>query len=201
MTREQLKSFYEEHKKAIWIGTAALAVASGYLLYRKYVSGVKPIPVQLKRNINKGLAGKCHPITGVPFVEKDIICENRIIQNFVGPEFEGVKVDIGLTVSEAWEQLGGTDSKFYKGTMRLALAKLREKLIKDPTLASQYGLSGEEVKDILKGCMPSGKTFHHCPETGKRGTLILQFVDKMVHNLTAHTGGSKTLNPNSFVYL
>ncbi|WP_288529384.1 HNH endonuclease [uncultured Bacteroides sp.] len=201
MKREQLKSFYEKHKKVIWIGATVCAVGIGYLLYRKYASDVKLIPVQLKRNINKRLAGKCHPITGVPFVEKDIICENRIILKFVGPEFEGQKFDLGLTKVEAWEKLGGTEIKFYRGTMKLALAILREKLIKDPTLASQYGFSDEVVKDILKGCMPSGKTFHHCPETGKGGTLILQFVDKMVHNLTAHTGGSKTLNPNGFMYL
>lgn len=153
---------------------------------------------RLKRIVNKRLAGKCHPKTGVPFVKKDIYCGWGILEDFVGPEFEGVKVDIGLTLEQAYKKLGGTDKKFYNGTMDLGVICLKEQ-IENNTLSNndyQY-LSQEDIDMIKSGKLPECKTMHHCPETTKKGTIVMQLVDRDIHHETRHTGGSSTLNVNN----
>lgn len=148
---------------------------------------------RLKRNVNKRLAGKCHPKTGVLFVKKDIYCGWGILEDFVGPEFEGVKVDIGLTLEQAYKKLGGTDRKFYNGTMSLGIMCIKEQ-IENNTLSDNLYLSQEDIDMIKKGKLPQCKTMHHCPETTKEGTIVMQLVDRDIHHKTRHTGGSATLN-------
>lgn len=151
----------------------------------------------LKRTINKKLEGKSHPKTGVRFTKKDIFCGWGILVDFVGPEFNGVKVDIGLTLEQAYKELGGTDDKFYKGTMNLAIKCLKEKIENKTLPHSDYQyLSKADIEAIKKGELPKNKTMHHCPETTENCTIIIQLVDKEKHSKTRHTGGSLTLNIN-----
>jgi len=148
---------------------------------------------RLMRNVNKRLAGKCHPKTGVLFVKKDIYCGWGILEGFVGPEFDGVKVDIRLTLEQAYKKLGGTDKKFYNGTMSLGIMCIKEQIINNTLSNNQY-LSQEDIDMIKRGKLPQGKTMHHCPETTEEGTIVMQLVDRDIHHKTRHTGGSTTLN-------
>ncbi|MHB1042661.1 MAG: DUF7948 domain-containing protein [Eubacteriales bacterium] len=116
---------------------------------------------RLKRIRNLCLAGKPHPITGVPFDEEGF------------PIYES-KFDIKL------------DPSLYRASDPIQFkeaTKILNEVIKiDPTLKALF--TEEQLEQIASGLNPRGFTWHHHQELGR-----LQLVDSEIHSLTGHTGG------------
>lgn len=130
--------------------------------------GVKRIPCR-----NEGLAGQEHPVTGVPFNEKEVVNDKgeKVIGVFA--EFESV-VDVQLP-----EDLhNATDKEQFKECNK----QLKEKVENDPELRDKF--TDEQLEQIENGDTPDGYTWHHSEDTGK-----MQLVDTETHAKTGHTGG------------
>lgn len=137
--------------------------------YGKYET--KPLPNDFTC-INKDLAGKTHPQTGVPFEERTVTLggkESKVVVPKFESEFEATLTDDMLKSSDA-TQFGECN------------AQLKETLDKNPELKNQF--DAEQLAQIEKGKTPDGYTWHHDAETGK-----LQLVDEQIHSDTRHTGG------------
>jgi hypothetical protein len=128
------------------------------------------------RCYNEHLAGKEHPITGVPF-------EKRIV------EIDGVKKEVVAAVFESKfdAQLGETELKMSdKEQFKIAIQQLREAIQKDEELKNSF--DSIQLEQINDGETPDGYTWHHDTEVGK-----LQLVDTSIHQKTAHGPGGRTL--------
>lgn len=110
---------------------------------------------------NMSLAGKTHPISGVPFDANGF------------PVFKSY-IDIELPPSLHMT----TDKEQFA----YATKKLFEAVQKDDRFASKF--SEKQLEQIKNGIKPSGYTWHHHQDAGK-----LQLVDTNIHQSTGHTGG------------
>ena len=139
--------------------------------YGKYET--KPLPDNFRDTcINKDLAGKTHPETGVPFEERTVTLGGKE-SKVVVPKFES-NFDAQLPD----DMLRVTDDKQF----RECNEQLKEALSKNPELKSKF--SDKQLTQIKDGVTPDGFTWHHDAETGR-----LQLVDTVIHNKTNHTGG------------
>lgn len=128
------------------------------------------------KTINDNLAGKTHPETGVPFVEK-------VVSFIRGDIFEKVKGVFPQFESVFDAQL---PENMYQSPDRIQIKEcnrqLKDSVETDPKLRSRF--SKDQLDDIKEGLTPDGYTWHHNEEAGK-----MQLVDSNTHSLTRHTGG------------
>ena len=121
---------------------------------------------------NEELAGKKHPVTGVPFEKRTIIVDGEE-REVVVPVFDSV-FDAQLPE----DKLKATDREQIKECNK----QLKEAVDKDPELRAKF--TDEQLEQIANGDTPDGYTWHHDAETGK-----MQLVDSETHAKTGHTGG------------
>jgi hypothetical protein len=110
---------------------------------------------------NARLAGKTHPVTGVPFDENGF------------PIFE---VKFNAKLNSALHT--ATDRAQFKE----ATQQLNASIKKNPEISKQF--SEEQLKDISKGRTPDGFIWHHHQDKG-----VMQLVVEKIHFETGHTGG------------
>ncbi|MER2107074.1 MAG: HNH endonuclease [Solibacillus sp.] len=134
---------------------------------------LKETPVTEVQTIRMDLAGKQHPETGVPYVEKTIDLGNAEIYKGVFPEFES-SFEVTLEESQYLE----SDGRQF----RHANNELNSSIIENPDLAKQF--MPDQLEQIARGRTPDGYVWHHSETPG-----VLQLVDKEIHELTRHTGG------------
>lgn len=207
----KIKEKIKKNKKTIFIISFILmlvGVIIGILLCLKKNVNIsqtvdsEPTPktpdYKLKRNINKKMKGKTNNV-GVPYTEKDIHSNGRNIKDYVGPDFEGPTVSLGETVDEAYARHGNNQDKFYHGTMKDGIEKLKQEINADPSIATKYNLSQTDINSINNNETPAGKVMHHRPETDENNYILMQLVDEDQHRNSGHTGGSCTWNPNKSV--
>ena len=134
------------------------------------------IAIEKIRCFNEHLAGKEHPITGVPF-------EKRIV------EIDGVKKEVVAAVFESKfdAQLSESELKISdKEQFRIATGQLKDAIEKDDKLKNSF--DGIQLEQINDGETPDGYTWHHDTEIGK-----IQLVDTSIHQKTAHGPGGRAL--------
>lgn len=132
----------------------------------KVIKGKKNVQVTLKNSKawkvikNEHLAGKRHPVTGVPFDKNGF------------PRFSGPRFNLELRY---WKSANSTQWNSIKGTVK-------NKLVTDVMFRKQFSKS--EIDQINAGKLPSTFRLHHHQEAG-----FLQIIHKDLHEGTGHTGG------------
>ena len=132
-------------------------------------AGAPPIVIKCR---NKKLEGKNHPVTGVPFVQKQV-------------EKDGTPVIVVVPVFDSYfdaqlpkEMLEMRDRRQFKECNR----QLKQAILAVPEIRELFN---EEQLAQIKNCQtPDGFTWHHDAETGK-----MQLVNDTEHEATGHTGG------------
>lgn len=121
---------------------------------------------------NEGLAGDCHPITGVPFERKLIEINGEKVEG-VFPQFESQHtVDLPENLYQATN----------KEQFDYANQELKETVEKTPELAERF--DADQLEQIRNGDRPDGYVWHHAENPGE-----LQLIDRETHDKTGHTGG------------
>lgn len=121
---------------------------------------------------NEDLAGKEHPITGVPFVRRIVEVGEKLYEVVV-PKF---KSEFTAQLSEdKWQ---ATDREQFSECNK----QLKDGLAKDPELRNKF--TDDQLEQIENGDTPDGYTWHHDADVGK-----MQLVDTETHQKTGHTGG------------
>lgn len=121
---------------------------------------------------NEELAGKKHPVTGVPFEKRTIVVYGEE-KEVVVPVF-----DSAFDAQLPEDKLKATDREQFKECNK----QLKEAVDNDPELRAKF--TDEQLEQIANGDTPDGYTWHHDAETGK-----MQLVDTEIHSRTGHTGG------------
>jgi hypothetical protein len=121
---------------------------------------------------NGELAGKTHPLTGVPFEKKTVQLENKQIEG-VFPKFEST-FDANLKP----ENYKKSDLQQFKE----ANQQLKDKVEENPEFRAQF--NDDQYLEIMDNEIPEDYTWHHSEEPGK-----LELVDSLEHAWTGHTGG------------
>lgn len=121
---------------------------------------------------NEELAGKEHPVTGVPFEKRTVIIDGEE-KEVVVPVFDSV-FDAQLPE----DKIKATDREQFKECNK----QLKEAV--DNDLEPRAKFTDEQLEQIANGDTPDGYTWHHDAETGK-----MQLVDSEIHAKTGHTGG------------
>lgn len=122
---------------------------------------------------NESLAGREHPVTGVPYVEK-------VVENADGEKIKVVVPEFDSTFNAQLPEnlYQATDSKQFSECN----AQLKKAIKKDPQLKDKF--TSEQLEQIENNDTPDGYTWHHHEEKGK-----MELVDSSIHNKTGHTGG------------
>ncbi len=123
--------------------------------------------------INEEYAGREHPETKVPYVEK-IVDINGVKIQVVVPEFKSV-VDVKLPAE--LEKAPEADQFKYLNNC------LKDLIKANPELRTQF--TETQIAMIERGIKPKGFTWHHNEESGK-----MQLMKTDVHEGTRHTGGN-----------
>ena len=122
---------------------------------------------------NAQLAGKAHPLTGVPFVERTLVDANGKFIKGVFPvfdsKFEALLPDEFFRLSDA--------RQFAESTKQLGGA------IKANNQLSR-AFTKEQLQQIMDGLTPDGFIWHHNEIAGR-----MQLVNFETHIKTGHTGG------------
>ena len=128
----------------------------------------------LIETINQRLLGTVHEKTGVKFVLSKIeLSDGRKLKG-VFPCFDSV-VDIELP-----KELYKAD---FSKQQKECLEQLQKKL-KNPFSKLREKFTEDQIEDIMNGVLPEGFTWHHNEQEG-----LMQLVDTLIHDQTAHTGG------------
>lgn len=128
----------------------------------------------LTETINQKLLGKFHEKTGVKFKLSNVkLSDGRKIKG-VFPVFDS------FTDVELPEDLYKATSDKQK---EFCLEQLQKK-IKYPWSSLRKKFTAEQLDDIADGIQPEGLTWHHNEREG-----LMQLVDTLTHDQTAHTGG------------
>lgn len=122
---------------------------------------------------NHSLKDDVHPVTGVPFKEKEIVKLNGEKVIGVFPKFES-QFDIQLPEYLYTE----TDKKQFAECNN----KLKDSIKDNPILRDKFDT--EQIEQIGNGETPDGYVWHHNEEEGK-----MQLVDFETHLRTGHIGG------------
>lgn len=121
---------------------------------------------------NEHLEGGEHPVTGVPFVRREVEVDGQH-REVVVPKFES---SYDAQLPEA----------MYKASDRVQFqecnAQLKEEMEANPGLKEQF--DEEQLEQIENGDTPDGYTWHHDADAGK-----MQLVETEIHQKTGHTGG------------
>lgn len=121
---------------------------------------------------NEDLAGKEHPVTGVPFEKRIVVMDGKKLEVVV-PKFDS-EFDAKLPNDLIKE----TD----KAQFAECNSQLKDAVAKDPELREKF--TAEQLEQIENGDTPDGYVWHHDAEVGK-----MQLVDAETHAKTGHTGG------------
>ena len=121
---------------------------------------------------NEKLAGSTHPVTGVPFVSKQIFLGGTL-RNVVVPEFASV-FDAQLPE----DMYKRRDEKQFKECN----LQLWEEITRNENLRTLF--NEVQLDAIRRSITPAGYSWHHAAEEGR-----MQLVNKMIHNATGHTCG------------
>lgn len=128
----------------------------------------------LTETINQKLLGKFHEKSGVKFKLSNVkLSDGRKIKG-VFPVFDS------FTDVELPEDLYKATSDKQK---EFCLEQLQKK-IKYPWSSLRKKFTAEQLDDIADGIQPEGLTWHHNEREG-----LMQLVDTLIHDQTAHTGG------------
>lgn len=123
--------------------------------------------------INEHLEGKCHPLTGVPFVKRVFYVNGEKVEG-VFPKFNS-KFDVRIPK----ELYKASDEEQFKYCVK----QLAKKIESDPEFAKQF--TPRQIEQIKNGeTKISGLTWHHNERPG-----LMQLVSSDEHSRTAHTGG------------
>lgn len=120
---------------------------------------------------NEELAGKKHPITGVPFEKRTVVADG-VKKEAVVPRFDSI-YDARLPK----DKLTASDAVQFKECNK----QLKEAVHSGCELR---GITSEQLEQIKNGDTPDGYTWHHDADAGK-----MQLVNTDIHQLTGHTGG------------
>ena len=126
---------------------------------------------------NSKFVGSVHPKTKVSFVRKRIKYQNGNLGKRIAgvfPKFDSF-VDIRLP-KDLWKE------SFDK--QKVYLLKELQEIVDSGDLKKLSKLTEEDIKDIKNGVLPAGYVWHHNEEEG-----LMQLVDAVTHEQTAHTGG------------
>lgn len=123
--------------------------------------------------INEEYAGKTHPETGVPYVEK-VVDINGVKIQVVVPEFPGV---IEVILPDKLRLAPESEQFTYLNNC------LKEEIKSNPELRAQF--SEVQIAMIERGLKPKGFTWHHNEEWGK-----MQLTKTDIHEGSRHTGGN-----------
>lgn len=121
---------------------------------------------------NEELAGKEHPVTGVPFERKTVTIDGGKAEVVV-PDF-----DSQFEAQLPEDKLTSSDAVQFKECN----SQLSKAVESDSKLKGKF--TDEQLEQIANGDSPDGYTWHHDAETGK-----MQLVDTDIHQQTGHTGG------------
>lgn len=122
---------------------------------------------------NYALEGQNHPLTGVPFLEKEVVTNTGERVKGVFPEFDSVaEAKLPESLYEAPDRIQFSECN----------RQLKENVAKDPELRSRF--TPDQLADIEDGITPEGYTWHHNEDIGR-----MQLVDSEIHEQTRHTGG------------
>lgn len=126
---------------------------------------------------NSKFVGSVHPKTKVSFVRKRVKYQNGNLGKRIAgvfPKFDS-QIDIQLP-KELWKE------SFDK--QKAYLLKELQEIVDSGDLKKLGKLTEEDIKDIQDGVLPAGYVWHHNEEEG-----LMQLVDAVTHEQTAHTGG------------
>jgi hypothetical protein len=70
----------------------------------------------------------------------------------------------------------------------VAHAELYDAIQSDPQLATEMGLTEQDIQALANGDTQEGFTWHHSEEPG-----VLQLVDENIHANTGHDGGERNI--------
>ncbi|GEL07622.1 hypothetical protein SHA02_10380 [Salisediminibacterium halotolerans] len=126
---------------------------------------------------NMGVQGSVHPDTGVPFEQQTITLSDGSEVSGVYPVFDSSFT--AAVPAEVYTEDGAVHNA-------IANEQLHSALSSDPMLASQMGLSAEQLEQVSNGETPDGMVWHHHEQPGK-----MQLVDEKTHAQTAHSGGTE----------
>ena len=128
----------------------------------------------LIETINQNLLGKVHEKTGVKFVLRKIdLSDGRKIKG-VFPVFDSF-ADVHLPKNLYKESFAKQQKECLKQL---------QKDVKNPLKNTRKNFTEDQLKDIADGILPDGFTWHHNEKEG-----LMQLVDTLIHDQTAHTGG------------
>lgn len=128
---------------------------------------------QLIETRNDSLVGEEHPVTDVPFEEKNITLPSGESIQGIFPDFEE---EYSIQMPESM-YLENDNAHFFYANHSLA-----EYINQNPEFASHF--SNSQIEQIYSNQTPDGYTWHHSEEPGK-----LELVNSEIHEKTAHTGG------------
>lgn len=124
--------------------------------------------------MNKKLVGKIHDATGVEFSLKRLKYSTGQMIQGVFPKFESFAE---VTLKKDLYKASFNDQKEY------CLKKLQE--MTRPVVGKyRKNFTDKQLEQIASGVLPDGFTWHHNEEEG-----LMQLVDSVIHDATAHTGG------------
>ena len=128
----------------------------------------------LIETINQNLLGKVHEKTGVKFVLRKIdLSDGKKIKG-VFPVFDSF-ADVHLPKNLYKESFAKQQKECLKQL---------QKDVKNPLKNTRKNFTEDQLKDIADGILPDGFTWHHNEKEG-----LMQLVDTLIHDQTAHTGG------------
>lgn len=131
--------------------------------------------VQSIETTNEDLAGQVHMVTAVPFESKVIDLPNGTTIEGVFPLFES---NYSAFLAQS-DYLASDQTQFAMANEQLSLA-----IQENPFLATEIGLTNNDLIDLTHGETPEGFTWHHSENPGE-----LQLVSTEDHSKTAHDGG------------
>ncbi|WP_185971062.1 HNH endonuclease [Alkalicoccobacillus porphyridii] len=124
---------------------------------------------------NGNLGGEAHPVTGVPFVEKEFILTDGTEHSAAFPAFNSFH-DVQLP-EDQYLQSDRVHFAYANNDLATAIAE-------DPKLADELRLTSTDISILQNGDTPSGYSWHHSEDPGK-----MQLVNTEDHINTGHTGG------------
>jgi hypothetical protein len=124
---------------------------------------------------NDHLVGSVHPETNVPFEENTVELPNGQEVTGVYPVFEAeyeVEMDESIYLQSDYVHFSYANAELY------------DAIQSDPQIATEIGLTEQDIQALANGDTPEGFTWHHSEEPG-----VLQLVDEDIHANTGHDGG------------
>jgi hypothetical protein len=124
---------------------------------------------------NDHLVGSVHPETNVPFEENTVELSNGQEVTGVYPVFDAeyeVEMDGSIYLQSDYVHFSYANAELY------------DAIQSDPQIATEIGLTEQDIQALANGDTPEGFTWHHSEEPG-----VLQLVDEEIHANTGHDGG------------